>query len=285
LTVERPGLVTHDEYAYIRGSPDVIVQCTCCPAAHLGEIKCPYNGRELSVSELVANGTIDYIVVNDHGQYELLAKNNRGYYHQMQLLMAVCKLQFAYFVIWTTVSSEIVIVLFDENHWLNEMLPHISYFFENYVVAELLTERVKRGLSLIDGNAIASNNQQQEDMDIDELLSELIATEGSDVLDQESETTDVNACSVTDKSIDKLSQAVLSCSSNCCNESAPASIQDKLLKCDANLKCLPGSVVHMACQGFVKNIHKNNLSKKFVCTFCRQFHPENKKLIKTRGFL
>ena len=105
LSVERPGLITHSEYGYIRGSPDVVIRCSCCPDAHLGEIKCPFKGRDKAVIDLFENGDIDYIFQNASGLHELKRSLQRGYYYQIKLIMAVCNLKLAYFVIWTSITD------------------------------------------------------------------------------------------------------------------------------------------------------------------------------------
>lgn len=150
LVVERPGLLIHKNFAFIRGSPDVIVRCQCCEMEHLAEIKCPYSGRYSSVNELIHARKLSYLTCREDNSVQLKPQEARGYCAQIQLLMAVLEVDCAYFVIWTTVDSKILRVPFDDNYWNDEMLPSIQVFFNTYIVAELLTERVKRGLSCID---------------------------------------------------------------------------------------------------------------------------------------
>lgn len=153
LVVERPGLLIHKEFVYIRGSPDVIVRCQCCEMEHLGEIKCPYSCRYSSVDESIQCRKLSYLISRDDGVVQLKPNDSRGYYAQVQLLMALLEVDCSYVVIWTTVDSMILRVQFDDEYWNTEMLPNMKAFFNTYIVDELLTERVKRGISLNDVSA------------------------------------------------------------------------------------------------------------------------------------
>ena len=71
LEVERPGLLNHKDFAFIRGSPDVIVRCQCCEMEHLAEIKCPYSGRYSSVNELIEARKLSYLTFRDDNTVQL----------------------------------------------------------------------------------------------------------------------------------------------------------------------------------------------------------------------
>jgi hypothetical protein len=67
VKINRPGLVVHQDYTFIRGSHDALITCDCYEMSHLGEIKCPYNGRYRPVCEydLVHLGEADYLCVEN----------------------------------------------------------------------------------------------------------------------------------------------------------------------------------------------------------------------------
>ena len=104
----------------------------------------------MTVEQLVSQHKIRYVERNDAGSLVLKKSDSRGYYAQIQLLMAVCEVQQAYVVIWTPVECEIFVVDFDRTFCNGHLSASIDFFFECYVVTELLTERVKRGLRLMD---------------------------------------------------------------------------------------------------------------------------------------
>jgi hypothetical protein len=200
------------------------------------------------VSDLVDTGELDYLSRNDTGLK--LNKCSRGYFEQVQLLMAVCEVDVAYFLVWTTMSCEVVIVDFDRSYWENEMLPNIQTFFTEFVVAELLTSRVLRGLPL---TSIVQSQVTQE-------------------------------ATLTEHNISSATNAVC-CSPHCNESTGPKSITGKILHCSANIVCPKGSFFHFICEGFRRSIHVKTLKKSYTCTACRLAHPLKAKLLRSKGFL
>lgn len=248
VKVNRPGLVVHRDYSFIRGSPDALITCDCCEMSHLGEIKCPYKGRYRPVRDLVDQGELDYLCVEDEGIK--LKRNVRGYFDQIQLLMAVCDTVEAYLVVWTIASCEIIAVPFESNYWENEILPHVKYFFEEFVVAELITKRVERGLPLM---LCEQNVPNSQSCHFDETEPDIVTA----------------VCHKT----------------QCHDVAAPRNIKGKFLTCSANLVCAPNSRFHYFCEGFQRSIQSRTLNKAYVCVVCRPSHPRCAKLHLSKGFI
>lgn len=132
--------------------------------------------------------------------------------------MAVLEVDSAYFVIWATVDNKIIQVQFDDDYWNNVMLPSIKFFFDTHIVAELLTERIKRGLSLTD----VQPNEVAAVMNADAGAHNVVCLEPVRVANGSNIT---NACNTT-------------CSSSrCINDTAPYSVRDKFIACEVNLQC------------------------------------------------
>jgi len=135
-------------------SPDGIVSCDTC-GNFLVKVKCLWIFRNMHPAP--AGVLPDTVSKDDHDIVSVLKlslvlkkSHSRGYYAQIQLLMAVCQVQQAYVLIWTPVECEIFVVDFDRTFWNGHLSASIDFFSECYVVAELLTERVKWGLRLMD---------------------------------------------------------------------------------------------------------------------------------------
>ena len=84
-----------------------------------------------------------------NGIYTLLPGAATGYYEQVQGTLAVTGKVHCDFVIWTMTGMLVIPVKFDVEFWANAK-HQLQMFFEKFVVAEILTERVWRALPLFD---------------------------------------------------------------------------------------------------------------------------------------
>jgi len=149
LNISLPGLLVDAANPFIRASPDGVVSCTCHSVKWIVEIKCPYSVRTIDPLEAVENGMLKYI--SKHGdEYRLLPNQAAGYYEQIQGCMAIVGVKHCHFVVWTEVGELIIPVDFDSTFWNEQLLPSIINFFHAYIVPEILTERVRNGLQLLD---------------------------------------------------------------------------------------------------------------------------------------
>ena len=53
-------------------------------------------------------------------------------------------------MVWTEAGALVVTVQYDCQFWRQTLLPNLILFFGSFVVPEILTERIKNGLSLFD---------------------------------------------------------------------------------------------------------------------------------------
>ncbi len=154
--VNKSGLVVHPTLPYIRASPDGVVTCKC-HHPHLIEIKCLYSAKTLTVDDAIKMKKVEYVEKTDDG-YKLLEK--RGYYDQIQCAMACCELKLCDFVIWTPLDMVVIRVPFDATYW-QDLSRSPQQFFEQYIVAEILTGRVRMGLSLTGREAEDGSNSDE----------------------------------------------------------------------------------------------------------------------------
>jgi hypothetical protein len=174
LKVAASGLRVSGSDQYIRASPDGLVSCACHPKQWLLEIKCPWTSRDIDPVDAVKSGVIKY-VTNVNDTFSLRPGATCGYFEQVQGTLAVTGLEHCDFVIWTTRGMLIIPVKFDQIFW-ETAKRNLQLFFENYVIAEILTERVRRSLPLIeDETNLSANGNSDElstsDIDDDTLLS------------------------------------------------------------------------------------------------------------------
>ena len=134
--IEEHGLMVYSDCKFIRGSPDGIISCACHGQVLL-EIKCPFNARMMTVKEGVQQGKIKYLdIVN--GQIELKKNTPDGYYSQIQGLMGITGIKKCVFVIWTSRDMVTIDVDYNEEFFLNKLVPSCKDFFRKYLVPRLL---------------------------------------------------------------------------------------------------------------------------------------------------
>jgi hypothetical protein len=153
VSVTQTGLCVSPREPYLRASPDGIMSCSCHSESRLLEIKCPWSARHVDPVEAISSGLIRYVRKTAH-QYELIPSVD-GYYEQVQGTMAIAQLKCCDFVIWTPKGMLMFAVQFDETFWNDSMKPGLAAFFQHFVVPEILTERVWRGLPLFEPAAIS----------------------------------------------------------------------------------------------------------------------------------
>ncbi len=79
---------------------------------------------------------------------------------QVQMFMAVCNVTEMYFAVWTNVSSEIVEIKFYVDMWFSDISLQVFKIFEMYIAVDILTERAKRGLPLLQQQIDNTDDEQ-----------------------------------------------------------------------------------------------------------------------------
>ncbi len=79
---------------------------------------------------------------------KLKLNRSHKYYYQVMGQMGVCNLLWVDFYIWTKAGTSRERIYYDPDLFLDHMLPKLTMFYTRYIVPELFTRRVKRGLTL-----------------------------------------------------------------------------------------------------------------------------------------
>ena len=110
------------------------------------EIKCP--ASELSVEDLCLHRKNFFLTSCDGS---LWLKTSHSYYTQLQMEMALTQCEWADFVVYTSGIKEDIFVQrvdFDEKLWMR-CRNVLCYFFQTFVILELLTRRLKWSNTLL----------------------------------------------------------------------------------------------------------------------------------------
>lgn len=131
------GLVIDPLCNFFAASPDGTCMCDCC-GKYLVEIKCPFcmSSPDSSIENLLKLQN-PYILLENN---EVQINKNHSYYYQVQMQMAVCRLQLCYFYVWSPkIENHICLkVLFDPNFWQEKSVKAFR-FAKTVLVPELMS--------------------------------------------------------------------------------------------------------------------------------------------------
>ena len=146
VTVTQHGLFVDDQLPFLAASCDGL---SCSPVNGVGvlEIKCPVT--DSSIDDLVSSRRTFCLARSADG---VSLKPSHVYYMQVQMQMAILKCAWADFVVFSKCGEEESIfvqrIAFDSSFWQSS-LPVLKKFYQQYVVLELLTRRLKRHRKLL----------------------------------------------------------------------------------------------------------------------------------------
>lgn len=106
------GLFLCEEIPYVGGSPDRMVQGSCCGRACL-EIECPFSIRHLAPDNPESN--LPYLKRENN---DLILRKTHNYYTQCQIQMVAAKVTRCYFFVWTAHGNILQQIDLDQNFWL-----------------------------------------------------------------------------------------------------------------------------------------------------------------------
>lgn len=134
FSLRQSGLIIHQDHPFLGASPDGIVSCDCCGQGIL-EVKCPSKHRDLHPKD-ISSREKDFCL--DGTQL----KHSHPYFSQVQFQMAVAKMAYCDFVVWTTKGQEIQRVLPVSDYLLSN-INHLRKIYVNNIMPELMTRRMK----------------------------------------------------------------------------------------------------------------------------------------------
>ena len=154
--VDEHGLIVSPQYSFLAASTDGFVteDANGTTEAHgLLEIKCPVGQK--TIEALAASRKNICLKLTESGSLKL--KHKHAYYTQVQLEMAVTGRPWTDFVVFTSLDEDegkdtdifIERIYFLSSFWENKLLPAAKAVFSKFVVLELLTRRVRRGVPLL----------------------------------------------------------------------------------------------------------------------------------------
>ena len=154
LQVQLCGLHISTDHPYLAATPDGIVSCDCCGEGLL-EIKCPFKYKD----DILADITDSAFYLERQPTGEMKLKTSHNYYLQVQAQLSVCRKTYCDFVCWSTASMHVERIQADAE-LINSLQPKLSSFFTNYLMPELLTNKLK-----LTGSPHDPNEECEEDVE------------------------------------------------------------------------------------------------------------------------
>jgi hypothetical protein len=130
------GFIINATFPWLGASPDFLTRdlkedCNI----GLGEVKCPYSKREMTIQECCEDP--HFFLSNANGEIKL--KQKHVYFYQVQGAMATLKLQWFDFVVFTSKDLHVERIYFDKTLWENVMLPELTRFYFQYVLPRVIS--------------------------------------------------------------------------------------------------------------------------------------------------
>ena len=125
------GLIVNRAYPWLGASPDILISDVQeTSPLDIGEIKCTYSKKELSIEDLCKDNDFYLSMIN--GKAGL--KKDHVYYYQLQGTMAALKLQWADFIVYTTKGLHVERIYFNSKLWEQVMVPELTNFYFMYIL-------------------------------------------------------------------------------------------------------------------------------------------------------
>ena len=137
VSVRSCGLVLDTNHRFLGASPDgMVYDSTARPRYGLLEVKCPYSAfcKNLTV-EQAAKDDRDFCMECVDGGLRL--KRSHAYHWQVQGQLAISRLRWCDFFVWTGSSSFVERIRADTSMWVNTMLPKLRAFYFDHAVPYL----------------------------------------------------------------------------------------------------------------------------------------------------
>jgi len=126
------GFVISTDHPFIGASPDALMSCDCCGTS-IVEVKCPFCVKDCLVKDVVDK---NFCLQTDTSGNRCLVKKH-PYFYQIQTQLGVCKLERAFFVVWTLKDLHVEEILLDNEFW-SEICSKSLHIFKTAILPELV---------------------------------------------------------------------------------------------------------------------------------------------------
>ena len=123
------------DLGFLAASPDRLVYDEDENLLGIIEIKCPFSARNTTVSDACSQNT--FFCAKDNKDNICLRKKH-NYYYQIQGQLAILKVDWCDFIMWTLKDFNVERIYFDSEFWTTKCLPPLKPFYYNVMLPELI---------------------------------------------------------------------------------------------------------------------------------------------------
>lgn len=140
LIVQPCGLFIHPSYNFLGATPDGLID-----EDGILEIKCPYSVAGMDPEEAAASKAIPYFKMSAQGTLQFNQKH--VYFYQVQGQLEITNRSYCLFGMFTSSDFPLKVIKIqrDKDFFKDEMLPKLTFFYENHMLPEIVDSRIKRG--------------------------------------------------------------------------------------------------------------------------------------------
>ena len=146
VVTSKSGLFIDKENIYLSATPDLMISCSCCGDGLL-EVKCPLIPECHKCTNFCSCKLPEYIVFID-GVFNI--KQNHAYYVQVQGQLAITGRKWCDLYVYTVNGPLECRIEFQEQNYHEILLPNLKFFFNEYIVPELIDGRLKKQLESVE---------------------------------------------------------------------------------------------------------------------------------------
>ncbi|XP_050526260.1 uncharacterized protein LOC126896990 isoform X2 [Daktulosphaira vitifoliae] len=126
---------------YLTAKPDGIIG-----KDGIVEIKCPVKVQYMTPEDAIKNKVINYVHYNKNE--ELVLKCTSDTFYQIQGELHITQWQYCYLIIWTPKGIVYCKIIRDDKFWNDNMEPKLIYFYEDFMLPELLNIHLTKDLNI-----------------------------------------------------------------------------------------------------------------------------------------
>ncbi|XP_050526271.1 uncharacterized protein LOC126896997 isoform X3 [Daktulosphaira vitifoliae] len=141
IKIEMCAKFIDEKINYLTAKPDGIIG-----KDGIVEIKCPVKAQYMTPEKAIKDKVIKYVHYNENE--DLVLKRTSDTFYEIQGELHITQRQYCYLIIWTPKGIVYCKILRDDKFWNDYMEPKLIYFYEDFMLPELLNIHLTKDLNI-----------------------------------------------------------------------------------------------------------------------------------------
>lgn len=165
IKIERCGLYIHKTSCFLGATPDGIYEDEEGRTGII-EVKCPFAAKDMNPEDAIKEKKRKFWKY-DSKKNLFKIDMNHDYYYQIQGQLNITEQNICIFAVWTSEQQPMKVeyIKRDKIFWESKMLGHLTQFYKNCLLPELIDSRLERSMPIKDPPYIiaAMENKKKKD--------------------------------------------------------------------------------------------------------------------------